>query len=284
MTVVMNDLRRVSVCLIFSLLWVTVSWASDDELSAAEYRVIAESARAQKEPAKSRTFRFTTPGDEKSAVALLNQLVLSDAFEKLGFRYENCHLPPRRRVEMMRREVMDGDSMRVSDFREVSGAPDAYVRVNVQIGESVMLAVSLDETVRVSSYEELLKSELSFSFVKGNKIIEGVLPSDIDPARVYVQLMDNHSSLRQIKKGHIDIHLMGFLSINRRNVYDVVQRMGLHVAGELPGAALYPFLNRKNVDILESFTAALQEVKVSGRYDEYVSRVQEAFRRDQARK
>ncbi|NOX09677.1 MAG: transporter substrate-binding domain-containing protein [Gammaproteobacteria bacterium] len=183
-------------------------------------------------------------------------IVLTEAFHRIGFRLNTVHLPPERGLLSANEGIVDGEVNRII------GLDNIYKnlrRVPEKVRDSEFCALSKNPAI-VNTPDELNKQVVGH--IKGWKIYEKMMVGS-----------------KRVITAHSPEQLFRLLKINRIDValYDCVE--GLDIAKrfninelyilepEFDQTELFLYLNKRYVGLVSKLSKALRDIKEEGLYD-----------------
>jgi len=183
-------------------------------------------------------------------------IVLTEAFRRIGFRLNTVHLPPERGLLSANEGIVDGDVNRITGLDKIY---KNLLRVPEKIRNSEFCALSKDASI-INTPDELNKHVVGH--IKGWKIFDKMMAG----SKKVITANSPQQLFRLLKINRIDVAL-----------YDCVE--GLELARRLnmkelqilePAfiqTELFLYLNKQHASLVPKLSKALRDIKKEGLYD-----------------
>lgn len=184
-------------------------------------------------------------------------IILTEAFRRIGFRLNTVHLPPERGLLSANEGIVDGEVNRIIGLDKIY---KNLRRVPEKVRNSEFCALSKNPAI-VNTVDELNKQVVGH--IKGWKIYEKMM---VGSERV-ITANSPQQLFRLLKKNRIDVALYDCVE-----GLDLAQRFNIKTLYMLEPAfdqtELFLYLNKHYADLVPRLSKALNDIKEEGFYDE----------------
>jgi len=183
-------------------------------------------------------------------------LVLTEAFRRIGFQFNSVQLPPERGLLSANAGIVDGEVNRIA------GLDKAYknlLRVPEKLRDSDFCALSKNSEIINTPVE--LKNHV-VGHIKGWKIYEKMMSG----SNKVITANNPQQLFRLLKINRIDVALYACVE-----GLEMAKQLGLKNIHLLKPAftqiPLYVYLNKRHIDLVPKLDKALRDIKKEGFYD-----------------
>ncbi len=217
--------------------------------------------------------RFVTAAPLESDLARLTNLTLTEAFRRLGYRYEVISLPQKRCIFLMKTGQVDGDATRVYAFNKNNKHP-YYVRVGESHAKIFWSVFMTDPDVQINAWDDLKKGGYRVGYLAGVKYSEQNLNGLIDKDKLIPQTSSNRNGLRQLQRGRIDAYVYADGARAKNDLAtEELENSGIVLAGHVDHKDMYPYLQKKHEALADDLTKKIREIKTEGLFDIFKEQV-----------
>ena len=191
---------------------------------------------------ESKEIYFGTPDSLETKLVKMTTLVLTAAFQRLGYKYHVAKYPQKRLIAYMKSGRLDGDTTRVYNFNANNKHP-YYIRIDESIDTIHFDAFVTDSKIKVNTWSDLEKGNLRIGYLAGVQLSEQKLKKYISKSKLQVQPVSNINGLRQLKAGRIDVFVYGgarSAEVDFKNNADL-RNSKITNAGHLQIVKIYPY-------------------------------------------
>jgi polar amino acid transport system substrate-binding protein len=238
-------------------------------LQSAAFAQPSPSSPSSKDPApadQQAVIKLAIPELEGTFLYKFSALKFTEAFKRLGYRFELHALPSERALRESNSGHMDGEAGRIRFNAAMSARYPNLVEVNeptfmVRIG-----AYSADASVRCDSWQDLLEGHYLIGYQRGIKLIESKLIGRVDPEKLY-SLTDIRQGLRMMARGRIDMLVALQTSVESVLLESEFMDTDFRLAGVIEAVPVLPYLNKKHRALAPQLAATLKSMKADGTLD-----------------
>jgi len=223
--------------------------------------LVADSSFAV-EPDKTIVLGVTAPA-LKSKQVQFSERIYSDIFDELGYELKLEVLPSIRLPIQTKTGSIDGELIRMSNYGKMHRH---LTRVDEPSFEFFVAVYGHDKSLNVDSWVDL--KGLNVGYRRGVKVIENELTKVLDEKDL-VQLTDVSRALRLLSLERLDAYI-GIESLTDEYITSQSERIKLSIfkVSRLKEDSAHLFLGERFSFLAPKISAALKNMKLSGRYDE----------------
>ena len=210
---------------------------------------------------------------ENSIIHEKAHLIYTEAFRRLGFRYEYRFYPTQRCSIASDTGAVDGESMRVAEYRE---AHPNLVMVEEPIFDMNWAAYSLNPDIRLTGWESLKGMDHMVDYRRGVRLSEVNLNRYVKKDRLQIVNKIRFGLHKLVKKRtdiFIDVEMFTDAELAKKEFAD----SGIKKICTMKGAPVYAFLHKKHMDLAPRLADVLRKMKEEGlmeKYDQMAAKMQ----------
>ncbi len=223
-------------------------------------------------PRSGRTIVFSLADHGNQELVNFIQKLYSEAFKKIGCKFELQVVPWERALLMANAGIVDGDAARVDLHKYYPFQYQNLIKVPVPILDDYVavfaskLAVQ-NGSVPVSSIENWADlAPLRVGYIRGHKLVEAKLKNNVPNIRT-MSATSIEQGLRMLFSERFDVFVSSYHSVmtilnqNKKIKFDIVK------IGILDDACSYPWISVKYGNLVAKLADILTEMKKDGTYD-----------------
>jgi len=187
-------------------------------------------------------------------------LVLKEAFSRVGKKVVLIQLPPTRSIILANAGIIDGDIGRWSNFHQLTHNEfPNIVKVSEKLYDVYYVAFSKNIDIKTHSWESL--NPYSVGIVTGFKIME----ENTRGVKILTKTENPTLMFTLLKKGRVDI-----IIYDRYIGYGMLKLMGMNdvkaLEPPLEKKEFFLYLNKKHSELIPKLAQAIAEMKKDGTY------------------
>lgn len=217
------------------------------------------------QPASRAVIRFTTALTRGTYPWRLAELLYTEAFGRLGFRFELYSVPIERALLEADAGRMDGDVARIELDEAQAAQYPHLVRVPEPVYQMKLAAYAVDPTLHVNSWADLGRRLLVVGHPRGYKATESRLHDFIDREHT-IEFGSIEMGLEMLKRRRIDVLIAAQTAVESVLATEGFKKGPIALAGILETLPLYPYLHQKHRALVPGLAAAFKAMKADGTY------------------
>ncbi len=222
-----------------------------------------------------KTIRLVTGVIPDAFLFRFANLVLPEAFKRNGYvaTVETC--PPKRCIQMVELEEVDGDATRIYDFLK-DGAHPSHFRIEEHFTSSTWMAVATNPDINVSGWEDLKTNNYRVGYQIGAIKTEQNLIGFIDDDKLVAVPGSPEQGLDMLLADRYDVYLSsdGRLMETLFKT-DKFKNSELRNGGIVEDVFIYPYLHIKYKELAPQIAATIKEMKEEGLLEQYEKQLME---------
>lgn len=216
-------------------------------------------------PDSSKTIVLSSAANENSLIFIQGYTLYSEIFKKLGYTFIGRNYPTERSLLLANSGYVDGDGGRIIDIDTT--VYKHLIKINEPVFEVNLAAYTKNKTIKTENwksfakYNSFLIGYVGGSFETYNEIEEFV------PEAKLVEISDTRQGCAMLAAGRIDIFIDVEAYMNHFLTTDTaLYKSGVKCCGVLEKYKVYPYLNKKHVELIPKIDSVLRQMKTSGEY------------------
>jgi hypothetical protein len=246
-------------------------------LIAATPAATAAKPFATVDTAQIKEFTIAIFPQENSPTYSFEQLVFTEAFNRLGIKLTLKIYSLARATEAVNAEEVDGEATRIYEFT-ANGAHPNHVRVDTPLMSWEWLAYTTKPGIKVEGWQSLKDTAYRVGYSRGVKKSEiglmGVVPPD---KLLAIDDLDEQGSFKMLLADRFDIYVSSggrYVSEAQLQTADFKGK-GIYEAGVLDKVMMYLYVRKKYADLAVKLAATMKAMEAEGlmkQYDEQVKK------------
>lgn len=218
-----------------------------------------------------KTIVFSTSGQVTNTLFKISEVMLTEAFQRMGYGFELKSYPPRRAPKAANSGTTDGDSHRIYSYNKDNKYPN-LVRVEEPVQTIERCVFTKRDDITVSGWESLAPYRVLY--VGGIVVDERGLDSGGVPKENRFAVVTVDSAFKMLASDRGDVAVT-----SATTGWDTIKLLKLQDSGiKRVGTALkiiylYPYIHKKYAGLAGELANRLREMKVEGTYDRLLSEV-----------
>ena len=210
-----------------------------------------------------RTIIFTTGFPEIMPSYRQYNALYKEIFQRMGYSFKLKYHPDRRTGVYANSGLYDGIPGRIISFN-TDGSYTNLIRVDEAVKKMQEIAVAVDPSIKIKGWESL--SNYKVTYISGNKIIEQNIYKHIEKTKI-IPASDVNQAFRLLLSHRVDlfIEIREVLVLNQ--LLEEFKDKHFLNAGIVQNIEVYPFLHKKNKDLVPRLAETLRAVKDDGTYE-----------------
>jgi polar amino acid transport system substrate-binding protein len=195
------------------------------------------------------------------------EAIYQEAFHRMGYDLDFFTWPGRRVLYSVNNGIIDGDASRMKPFKQISSDnTDNYLLVD-EVVINIDLVVIVKNNINLEAVNWKVINEGKVAYIRGSMNIQ-----DNVYKKNRVPLTEAYSVMEMVKQGRVDSAILfkavATKILDSELVYSNYVKI---IDTPIETFYLYPFLNKKHIDLQTQLKKALQEIKSDGTYDKIIS-------------
>lgn len=215
-------------------------------------------------PARA-VMRFTTALTRDTYPWRLAQLLYTEAFGRLGYRFELYTFPIERALLEADAGRMDGDVARISLDEAQAARYPHLIMVPEPIYQMKLAAYTSDPTLRLNGWADLGRDRRIIGYPRGYKAAENSVTEYVAKEFV-IEVGSIALGLEMLIRHRIDVLIAAQVAVESFLATAEFKDKGIVPAGVLETVPLYPYLHQRHGDLVPRLAAALKAMKADGTY------------------
>jgi hypothetical protein len=213
-----------------------------------------------------RTILFTTGFPEIMPSYKQYYALYKEIFQRMGYHFKLEYHPDKRAGVYANSGMYDGIPGRIISFNTDGSYPN-LIRVDEPIKKMQEIAVAVDPSIKISGWESL--NNYKVTFISGNKIIEQNIYNHIEKNKI-IPVSDFHQALRLLLSRRVDLFIEVKEVLVLIPMLEEFKDKQFLDAGVVQNIEVYPFLHKKNMDLVPRLAETLRAVKADGTYGKII--------------
>ena len=199
------------------------------------------------------------------------KLVYSEAFNRIGFGFKLFGNPGERSLIEVGVGNFDGEAARIANLKKNNIYPN-LIRVNEPIITLFDGAYALDTSIQVNGWASLQGTDYEIGILKGVKSVEANLISNVAKKNI-VYLSNTEQLVKMLLARRIDLFIIS-TQIENSALMKSPQTQSITRVGIAGEKTLYPYMNKKHMDLSLKLAATLKAMKKDGTYKKLLEQAQ----------
>lgn len=187
-------------------------------------------------------------------------MLYSEAFRRLGIRFEYRFMPAKRASAMADAGQIDGEVARI---REYGDAHPTLVRVEEAGMHDSFSAFATDASISLNGWDALRNTSLRVDYLRGVYRTEEKLQALVPPDSLFA-VNSIEQALKKIAKGRADIYIDSEAAVTHHLSLPEFQKAGIQKVGEMEETRYYAYLNIKHKELAVKLAAILKKMREDG--------------------
>jgi len=191
-----------------------------------------------------------------------SELVLTEAFDRLGLSFSLQNHPSSRVMEMVTQGIADGDSCRIEYLLDLGDFPN-HVRVDEPILLHFSYAYVIDEDIEIQGWDSLKNTNYRVGYARGVRYVEKALRNVVSDDYIFI-VTDATTGFEMLESDRIDVLVAGLTPLPSKYEDGSIRR-----AGVLQESRIYSYMNKKHSELAKQLSETLRTMKSQGLFQEY---------------
>ena len=220
------------------------------------------------------TFTFAGPIDPASSPELFrNQMILTEAFRRLGLELVYKGYPPARSSAMLDAGMIDGDAGRIAGYEQ--DHPNAVI-VAQEFQASTLSAFAKDPAIQLEEWEDLRDTNYRVEYYRGAALAERILTNVVKAGNLST-ISTPEQALKKLIAGRTDVYVAFSSTTIPLLESPEFQHSGIRVLDVKEEISIYPYLHRRHADLAPKLADVLRKMKAEGLFEQYMQQAQQEF-------
>lgn len=213
-----------------------------------------------------RTIRLSVSMADCAVCARKAELCYTEAFKRLGYRFDYNVNPPQRGIVESNSGRLDGEAFRLQFTDDLEKQFPNLIRVDEPVGEGIFAAYSTNPDIRVQNLEHFRGKDLLIGYIRGQKAIEAKLAIYV-AERNRLDITDLKTGLKMLAAGRMDVLIADDQNVKSLLRQEEFRGQPIKKIGEVLAIPVYPYLHKKYAALVPKLEAALRAMKRDGTLD-----------------
>ncbi|MFB2639581.1 hypothetical protein ACE02P_16240 [Shewanella bicestrii] len=195
----------------------------------------------------------------------LGELIYTEAFARLGYRFSYQVVPPMRASLMADSGKIDGEPARVFSYGLKF---KNLIRIEEPVIETKLIAYGIHPDMQIQDWASLLNHPYRIEYYRGifyiEQKLEGLVPQD----RITTS-SSPVNSFRRMLRDRIDIYIDTEAIGEQVLKYTEFQHSKIHPVGELDYLISFGYLHKRHKALAAKLSTTLKQMKQEGLFEQY---------------
>ncbi len=214
---------------------------------------------------KSKNIIMVTVRAKDSTGGMFLNMVYTEAFMRLGRKFEYQQYPPTRCIVLSDAGHVDGEITRIDRYGK---SHPNVIRVEEKHYTSGFLAITMDNSLNLDGWESLRDTDYQVIYRNGVKGAEPHLLKTVKPENIKT-VNTLLSGLRMLVTGRCDVYVESESELIPFLTSDEFSKSGIHIAGVMQRYTAHAYLHKKNKDLVPKLAIVLKKMKTEGLFKKY---------------
>jgi len=201
------------------------------------------------------------------------ELIYTEAFRRLGLKFQYKVYPPARSSLMADSGQIDGEPSRIMAYQE---AHPNLVRVDEWVVTTKASAYAMDPNITLDGWESLRGTDYRVEYYRGVAIAERHLP-EVVKAENLSTISSPEQALNKLIAGRIDVYIDTEDRVALLLKSPAFKDSGIRRAGVMEEILSYPYLHKRHAALAPKLAEALKQMKAEGLFEQYMQQAQQKF-------